>query len=264
VGSAGRRWWRLGAATVALLAVACTSRAEIVAPTAADVATVATDVPTGAVSVPPRPAPPTDLPSVAPQPPRSDAELRGDEATWFAPDTTVTVFGLDTALDAHAQPGPYAPLVGYLWSENEYTVTGRARRVADGLWVEVRLPRKGTTGWVDRRFLGVPGRTKDVAADVPAGEAATAGGDALDLGTKVLVGLGYGPERVGTVMSSPPTIRRKATVTFDVREADEAILGERITVIGAPVGATEGRFELERVERTTICARAAGRDGGCH
>ncbi|HSJ46409.1 MAG TPA: hypothetical protein VK923_17165 [Euzebyales bacterium] len=249
-----------GRATVAglvLLVSACSTPADVAASgtgpsTRPSVAAVTPNaVPSGAVE------------SVEPQPPQPDAELRGDEQGWFAPDTTLTVFGLHTALVAHEQPGALAPVVGYLWPTDDHTATGRARAVADGLWVEVELADEATTGWVDRRFLGVAGAIEDVAAEVPAAEHTPVGADALDLGTTVLRALGYDPEGLGTTLSQDPVVRRRATVAFDVRLADDVILGERIRVIGVPTDATEGRFELLRVERTLICARAVTPDGTC-
>lgn len=260
----GRVWpVRSTVAGVVLLAAsaACSSSAEVAASRSGDgtdpssrpseVAVTPDAVPSGAVE------------SVEPQPPQPDAELRGDERGWFAPDTTITVFGLRTALVAHEQPGPFAPVVGRLRPIDDHTATGRARAVADGLWVEVELSDEDTTGWVDRRFVGVRGATEDVAAEVPAGEHTPVGADVLDLGTTVLRALGYDPEGLGTTLSRDPIIKRKATVAFDVRLADDAILGQRIRVIGVPIEATEGRFELERVERTWICARDVTADGTC-
>jgi hypothetical protein len=248
------------AGLVLLVSAACSPTAEIVAP--ADGGTRPPVAPSS-VAVTPDAVPSGAIASVGPQPPQPDAELRGAVRGWFAPGTTLTVFGLHTPLVAHEQPGPFTPVVGHLRPTRAHTATGRARAVADGLWVEVELSDEPTTGWVDRRFVGVAGATVDVAAEVPAGEHAPVGVDALGLGTTVLRALGYDPEGLATTLSRDPVVRRKATVTFDVRLADDAILGERIRVVGVPIEATEGRFELERVERTHICARAVTADGTC-
>lgn len=256
-----------GCATVAGLmllvsATACSSPADVATP-GEGVRTGPSPRPT-AVAVTPNAVPTGAVESVEPQPPRPDAELGGTDRGWFEPDTSLTVFGLHTALVAHEQPGPFAPVVGYLWPVDDHTATGRARAVADGVWVEVELPDDdGTTGWVDRRFVGIRGATEDIAAEVPAGERTPVGADVLDLGTTVMRALGYNPEGLGTTMSQDPIVKRKATVAFDVRLADDEILGQRIRVIGVPIEATEGRFELQRVERTWVCARDVTADGRC-
>lgn len=244
-----------------LLTVACTSPAEVVAHD--DGSTSGPTLRPSVVAVAPNAAPSGPFDSVAPQPPRPDAALRGDERGWFAKGATLTVFGLHTQLVAYEQPGPFQPVVSYLYAADDHTATGRAREAADALWVEVELGDDGTTGWVDRRFVGVRGATDDLGAEVPAGARSPVGVDVLDLGTKVMRGLGYDPEGVGTTLSQAPVVKRKATVAFDVRLADDAILGERVRVIGVPVDATEGRFELERVERTWICARGTTDDRAC-
>lgn len=216
------------------------------------------------VSSAPDAAPTGPVASVEPEPPRPDAELRGDERGWFAPDTTLTVFGVGAQVNAHRQPGPVSPIVGHLHAGDDKVATGRARAVADELWIEVELnARKGTTGWVDRRFVGVRGATDDIAAEVPAGAQATSGVDALDLGVRVMRGLGYNPEGVGTTLLQDRVVGGRAVAAFDVRLADDAILGQRLRVVGAPIEASEGRFELERVERTRVCARGATDEGLC-
>lgn len=253
-----------GGATVAglmlLMSAACSSPAEVVAPGAGD--GTGPSLHPSAVGATRNAVPSGGIASVEPRP-EADADLRGSERGWVAPGTPLTVFGVDSPLVAHGQPGPFAPAVGHLRPTTEHTATGRARAAADGVWVEVEVSDEPTIGWVDRRFVGVPGATEDVAAEVPAGEHTPVGADALDLGITVLRALGYDPEGIGTTLSHDPVVKRKASVAFDVRLADDAILGERIRVIGVPVEATEGRFELERVERTWVCARAVTADGTC-
>ena len=260
--SCPRRCATVAGVVLLVSATACSSPADVAA-TQDGVRNGPSARPT-AVAVTPRAVPTGVVESVAARRPQPDAELRGAERGWFEPDTTLTVFGLHTALVAHAQPGPFAPVVGNLWPVDDHAATGRARAVADGLWVEVELPDDdGTTGWVDRSFVGIRGVTENIAAEVPAGERTPVGADVLDLGTTVLRALGYNPEGVGTTLSQDPIVRRKATVAFDVRLADDAILGQRIRVIGVPIEGSEGRFELQRVERTWICARDVTADGRC-
>ena len=260
--SCPRRRATVAGLVVLVSATACAPPADVAA--TQDAARTGPSPRPTAVAVTPDAVPTGVVDNVAPQPPQPDAELRGAERGWFEPDTTLTVFGLPTALVAHEQPGPFGPVVGYLWPVDDHKATGRARDVADGLWIEVELPDDdGTTGWVDRRFVGLRGATENIAAEVPAGERTPVGADVLDLGTTVMRALGYNPEGVGTTLSQDPIVRRKATVAFDVRLADDAILGQRIRVIGVPIEATEGRFELQRVERTWICARGVTADGRC-
>lgn len=251
-----------GVGLVLVVSVACSAPGDVVAPSVGG-GNGPSKRPSAVATATPDAGPSDVSASLEPQPPRPGVALRGAEQWWFAPGTTLTVFGLDTPLVAHQQPGPFAPVAGSLRPNGDHTATGRARALADAVWVEVELPDDGATGWVDGRFVGVVGRTEDVAAEVPAGEHTPVGADALDLGITVLRALGYHPHGVGTTLSQEPVVGRKATVAFDVRLADDAILGERIRVTGLPIDATEGRFELERVERTQICARAVTADGTC-
>lgn len=263
-----RRWWL---PTVgALLLTACTvgvdvadpveQRTGVVATTGADV-----DGPTAGTAAQVTPAPTERATaSASPAPPQPDDELGGADVTWFDPDTGLTIFGITTTLHARAMPGLSSPAVDDLYPIDRGPVaTGRARRIADTVWVEVELSRAPTTGWVDRRLVGVAGPTEDIGAEVPAG-AAVVGADVLDLGVQVMTVLGHEPEGLATVLSQAPLIvDREATVAWDVKSADALMLGERIRVVGAPTDSPDGRFELRRVERTVVCARTVADDGTC-
>lgn len=248
------------AAVALLVAAACTSGAE--------------PVPAGsAVSQTPSrasPAAPTDQMSpstvaIAPTAlPSSVSAAPSDDQSWFEPGTVLTVFGTNGALNAQAQPAPYAPLAAYLRLNRDIVATGRARQTAEGLWVEARSPRDAAPVWADRRFLGVEGPTLDVAAEIPASEGAPAAATVLDLGATVLDRLGYDPAGLATVVLDLPPVRgRQDSVTYDIRRGDRLVLGERLRMTAAAVDASEGTYEVQRVERTVICARAVTAAGKC-
>jgi hypothetical protein len=200
--------------------------------------------------------------SAAPAPPVPESDLRGDDAAWFAPRTPLTVFGLGGNLNMRKQPGVVAPIVGYLRPTDEIVATGRARRIFDEVWVEVKRSGRRTTGWADRRFLGVLGSTESIGSELPAAERPWTGPDVLDLGLRVLDALGL--RQLGDpVISESPVVRKTVAIAFDLREASESRLGYRIRVVATPVAASERQVELTRVERTYVCARAVTRKGRC-
>jgi hypothetical protein len=271
----GLRHVHVVVAALVLMSVGCTTGAdEVSSASAADVATSAG--PSGGPSAGPSAdelviqddTQPTDgamersTASAAPRPPLPDSDLRGDNVAWFAPRTPLTVFGLGATLNVRKQPGVVAPIVGNLRPADDIVATGRARRIFDEVWVEVRLSGRKTTGWADRRFLGVVGRTESIGSELPATEQPWVGPDALDLGLQVLDALGL--RQLGDpVIAETPVVRRTVAIAFDLREASESRLGYRIRVVARPVEATERQVELARVERTYICARAVTRDGRC-
>lgn len=193
---------------------------------------------------------------------RGDAVPDGGR-TWFEAGTPLTIFGIRGQLNARASPGTGSRVVRRLYIDEEIVATGTVRWVGDRWWAEVELPNGDATAWVARQLVGVAGSTEDIASDIPARDHALLGADVLDLGQRALRALDVTPEGVGTVLSQVPLIQQRATVAFDVKDADPATLGDRIRVIGVPVDAPGGRFELERVERTPVCARAVAADGAC-
>ena len=269
----GVRHAQLVVAVAVLMSVGCTSGADegsSVATAASDVATTAgptvgaraDDVLSEDDTLTTDGATERSTASAAPRPPLPERDLRGDDAAWFAPRTSLIVFGLGGDLNVRKQPGVVAPIVGYLRPADEIVATGRARRIFDEVWVEVRLPGTKRTGWADRRFLGVVGRAESIGSELPAAERPWVGPDVLDLGLRVLDALG--PRQLGDpVISETPVTRRTVAIAFDLREASESRLGYRIRVVVTPVEAPERQVQLSRVERTYVCARAVTRDGRC-
>ncbi len=182
---------------------------------------------------------------------------------WFDAGTRLTIFGIRGVLTARVRPGTGSRRLRQLYRDDEIVAGRSARWVGDRWWVQVDLPAHGRMAWVARDLVGVEGPADDVAPELPAREGTLVGSDVLDLGYRALRGLGYEPEGQATVLSQAPLILDRATVAFDVRSADDAVLGDRIRVIGVPIDSSDGRFELTAVERTRVCARGVTSDGSC-
>lgn len=196
--------------------------------------------------------------------PASPKEVVDATDRWFEPGTHLTIFGIRALLNARVAPGTGSRRLRELYADDEIVAVGPARWADDRWWVQVDLPVHGQSAWVARDLVGVEGRTEHVAHQLPARERPLVGSDVLDLGQRALRDLGYEPEGSATVLSQAPLIiDRRATVAFDVRNVDDAVLGHRILVSGAPVDSPDGRFELMTVERTRVCARGVARDGSC-
>lgn len=105
--------------------------------------------------------------------------------------------------------------------------------------------------------MGAPGATGDAAAEIPASDEPLVGTTVRDLGEQAVERLGYGSGSAAVLVGSP-LIPDRAEVTFDIPRPDDTALGVRLRVLGIPIARADGRFQLERVERTPICTHDVG------
>lgn len=171
----------------------------------------------------------------------------------------------DDVLNVRAAPGTDQDIVAELDPlEDQVVALGNARALPNSIWFEVEV--EGTTGWASSAFLGSIGATDDITSvvvdelgEIPVAETME------DLGLIVAETQASAEPESRIRMSVAPSVGDLGEVTYDVIGiGDDAILGFRLHVFGAPTEGGEG-FSLMSVESTLICHahRGAAADGGC-
>lgn len=189
----------------------------------------------------------------------ADAELPGESVmTFFTEPRTANVVRVAAgdALFVRASPDPRAAEVGQLPPTGEVALAGRERQIDEALWTEVRL--NDGVGWVNVRFLGFLGESRDITSEV-ANVGARENGETLAADI-AQTWPGHteeaGMQRV-TVLRTDDDLRYVIDV---VGYRDTSIRGERLDLRFEP---SDDGVELQSAESTWICIRGVGESGLC-
>ena len=268
-------------AALATLTAACTTSADVVAPTEPTPSPQVTSDPAPNPTAPPAtatplPAPveptatPTQAPANTPEPTplaTSLPNLPGEAWDLWVPlrGETVAVVGVayDDILEVHVAPGENSPLVGTLEPLADTVVsTGEGRSLPSSIWWRVTLD--DLDGWVGSRFMTRLGDTVDITAQVvdsigtiPSAETMT------DLGMIVANDRASEDPPSNIVVTVAPTVGDLGEIVIDVvGYPDDAVKGERLHIFGQPTEDGEG-FSLKSIEATVMCRRGVTEDGLC-
>ncbi|HSK06153.1 MAG TPA: SH3 domain-containing protein [Acidimicrobiia bacterium] len=173
---------------------------------------------------------------------------------------TVAVIGVahDDVLNLRAAPGADQRILERIPPLYDSLIAlGHTRDLSTSFWIEVEY--RGSTGWVNYRYIAFLGETTDVTASVieALGETPSAA-TMLELGLIVAESMASEEPESDIVLTSAPEVRDLGEVTYDVIGlGDDAVRGLRLHVFGQRDG---GGFTLRTVEMTALCGR--GEDGG--
>ena len=194
-----------------------------------------------------------------------DSELPGEPWDFgVVPEVPMAVVGVefDDVLNVRAGPGVGFSIVGTLTpTEENVTITGRARSIDNAIWFEVVLP--DGPGWANSFFLGYKGPTNDITSMIVDQYGSIPKAASIDdLGVLVaeFVASVEPPSAVtNTVEASVGDI---GEVTYDVVGlGDDAVWAVRLVIFGQKEDGTA--FSLKSVEETAYCLRGLTPEGLC-
>lgn len=167
----------------------------------------------------------------------------------------------DDVLNLRAAPGADQEILeGIPAIYDALTALGQTRELPGSFWIAVDY--QGTEGWVNLRYIGYLGDTRDATQAVidDFGEVPGAA-TMLDLGFIVAESLASEEPPSDIVLVVAPTVGDLGEVTYDVIGlADDAVRGVRVHVFGQPID--EG-FTLDTVELTSLCGRGVDDSNFC-
>ena len=217
------------------------------------------------------PSPGTGRVGDAPTEPADEADLPGVAARLHTPNAALAVVDAGArGIPVLGMPGAPETAALTAWAGSHRIIaTGRARRLDDGVWVEVRTAPQEVLGWAHSDHLVRASLMEDVtdAFTRRFGGAVPAAGDVEDLGARLAASEAAFYDGATITLARPALVEAVGDVSYDVEvPGDEVVRGIRLRVIASPAGQGPGAqgFRMLAVERSVLCRRDVMRpDGTC-